>query len=64
MLNVRCKNGGCLIEINFVGLDFLAGKRDFNLIFSRSSGLALESTMPSIQWVPVALFPGVTVGWA
>jgi hypothetical protein len=60
MLNVHCKNRDCLIEINFVGLDFLAGKRDFNLIFFRSSRLALESAMSSIQWVPVALFP---VGW-
>jgi hypothetical protein len=65
MLNVHCKNGDVLIEIHFVGLDLLAGKRDFNLQSSPDHPDWLcESTMPSIQWVLVALFPGGTVGWA
>jgi len=29
MLNVYCKNGDHLIEINFVGPDLLVGKRYF-----------------------------------
>jgi hypothetical protein len=30
-----------------------------NFLFSKSSGLALGSTQPPIQWVPGALSPGV-----
>jgi len=63
MLNVQRKNGVCLIEINFVGLDLLAGKRNFNLNLLQliQTGSGVHHTFYSVGTSDS--FPGGTVGW-